>query len=186
MSERVLPQNKSELLNDIEREWSALMVTIEKLGHDEMLKPDTGGWSPKDNLAHLAEWMKLLLGYHIDKRPADEVAGLKPEDVQGWDIQRMNEIFFERNRNRLLEDVVDELKLVYAEVVGRLESMPFEDLLKPRYPDQPDKGPLINWILGDTSEHFAEHRENIEKATQTPSSQSKKAKKESNETFSVD
>jgi hypothetical protein len=36
--------------------------------------------------------------------------------------------------------------------------------MKPRYVDDPDKQPLLNWVLGNTSEHFAEHRENIEKA----------------------
>ncbi len=165
MAERVLPQSRSELLNDIENEWSRLMVAMEKLTPDELVKPDKGGWSPKDNLAHLAEWMKVLIGYHIDKRPAEEVANLASADVQGWDIDRMNKIFFERNRNRSIDDVVDELKLVYSEIVGRLESIPFDDLLKPRFPEQPERGPLINWVLGDTSEHFAEHRENIEKAT---------------------
>jgi hypothetical protein len=79
----------------------------------------------------------------------------------------MNKIFFERNRNRSRDDVVDELKLLYSEVVGRLESVPFEELLKPRYPDQPERGPLLAWILGDTSEHFAEHRANMEKVVQS-------------------
>ncbi len=165
MAERVLPQSKSELLNDIENEWSRLMATVEKLNPDQMVKPDAGGWSPKDNLAHLTEWMKILIGYYMDNRPAAEVCGIPQEDVQDWDFEHMNKIFYERNKNRSIDDVVDEMKLVYSEVVGRLESTPFEDLMKPRFPDGPDKQPLLNWVLGNTSEHFAEHRENIEKAT---------------------
>ena len=167
MPDSKLPQTTGELLEDIEREWSALMVTIEKLGSEDMLVRDAGGWSPKDNLAHLTEWMKVLLGYHMDKRPPAEVANMSFEDVKDWDFERMNKIFFERNRNRSLDDVVDELKLLYSEVVGRLESVPFEELLKPRYPDQPERGPLLAWILGDTSEHFAEHRANMEKVVQS-------------------
>jgi len=163
MVERVLPQNKSELLDEIEREWSALMVVIEKLTPEKLVVPDAGGWSPKDNLAHLTEWMKILLGHYMDNRPAHEVIGVAPEETQDWDFQRMNKIFYKRNRDRSLDDVVDELKLVYAEVVARLESTPFEELLAPRFPDDPDKQPLLNWVLGNTSEHFAEHRENIEK-----------------------
>lgn len=164
MAERVLPQSKSELLNDIENEWSRLMSTIEQMKPDQFSRPDVGGWSPKDNLAHLTEWMKILIGYYLDNRPADQVTGVPPEEIKDWDFQRMNKIFFERNRDRSVDDVVDELKLVYSEVVARLESTPFEDLLKPRFPDSPDKQPLLNWVLGNTSEHFAEHRENIEKA----------------------
>jgi hypothetical protein len=41
--------------------------------------------------------------------------------------------------------------------------MSFEDLMKPRHADDPEKRPLLMWVLGDTSEHFAEHRETIEK-----------------------
>ena len=123
MPDSKLPQTIGELLEDIEREWSALMVTIEKLGSEDMLVRDAGGWSPKDNLAHLTEWMKVLLGYHMDKRPPAEVANMSFEDVKDWDFERMNKIFFERNRNRSLDDVVDELKLLYSEVVGRLESV---------------------------------------------------------------
>jgi hypothetical protein len=166
MPERVQPQNKAELLDEIEREWSALIVTVERLGPEKMLERDAGGWTPKDNLAHLTEWMKVLLGYHMDKRPAAEVANMSFEDVKDWDIDRMNKIFFERNRDRSLEEVVDELKLLYSEIVGRLESMPFEELMQPRFPDQPERGPLLAWVLSDTSEHFAEHRASMEKAVQ--------------------
>ena len=41
--------------------------------------------------------------------------------------------------------------------------MPFEDLLKPRRADDPQSSPLLPSVAGDTYEHFAEHRENIEK-----------------------
>ncbi len=164
MVERVIPQDKAELLDLIEREWSELMVVVEKLTPEQMVAASKGGWSPKDNLAHLTEWMKVLLGYHMDKRPAHEVMGVAPEAIADWDFKKINEIFYKRNRNRSLDDVVDELKLVYSEVVARLESTPFEALLKPRFPEDPDKGPLLSWILSDTCEHFAEHRENIQKA----------------------
>ena len=63
-----VPGNKSELLYVIEREWNLLMDVISKLNETQMTTPDDGGWSPKDNLAHLGEWMNIMLGYHIDRR----------------------------------------------------------------------------------------------------------------------
>jgi hypothetical protein len=147
----------------IEREWSALMDVVGQLSPEQMLTPDEGGWSPKDNLAHLSVWMNILLGYHIDQRPAHEVAGVTPEVAANWDFQVMNAIFFERYRNQPIERVLDELKRTYEKVHARLESMSFEDLMKPRRADDPEKRPILIWILGDTSEHFSEHRETIEK-----------------------
>jgi hypothetical protein len=163
MTDDTLPKSKTELLTLIEREWSALMDVVERLSPEQMLTPDEGGWSPKDNLAHLSVWMNILLGYHMDQRPAHEVADVTPEVAADWDFQVMNALFFERYRHQPLEQVLDELKMTYEKVHARLESMSFEDLMKPRRADDPEKRPIFNWILGDTSEHFEEHRETIEK-----------------------
>ena len=154
---------KQTLLNAIEREWTALWSVIEKLTPEQMLSPDAGGWSPKDNLAHLTEWMNILMGYHIDKRPPHEALGVAPEMVKVWDFRVINPILFERNKNRSAEEVLGEMKTVYARLVVKLESLPFEALLEPRRAEDPEKRPLVLWVLGDTTEHFAEHRATIEK-----------------------
>jgi len=60
--------------------------------------------------------------------------------------------------------VLDELKHVYLTLYNKLEAMTFEDLLKPRHAEDPEKRPVLMWVLGDTTEHFAEHRETIEKS----------------------
>jgi hypothetical protein len=162
MAEQWLPKNKAELMEAIEREWKLLMDTAAKLTAPQMTAPDAGGWSPKDNLAHLTEWIKTLMGYHMDKRPASEVMNLPPEVTKNWDMEEINPVLFERNRNRTSEDVLGELKRVYGELVAKLQAMSFEDLMKPRHADDPEKRPLLLWVLGDTSEHFAEHRATIE------------------------
>ncbi|MBV6396949.1 MAG: hypothetical protein HFACDABA_02553 [Anaerolineales bacterium] len=161
MSER--PVNHKELLSLISREWDSLMDEVSRLDETQMTTPDAGGWSPKDNLAHLTEWMNILLGYHMDKRPAHEVFGVAPEVVEGWDFDRINQVLFERNQPRSTNDVIGEMKKVYAQVVERLTSTPFEDLLKPRHPQNPASGNVLDSVIGDTYEHFAEHRETMQK-----------------------
>src|SRR3990172_8808657 len=78
------PQNKTELMKAIEHEWKLLMKVVEALTDEQMTTPDAGGWSPKDNLAHLAEWMNILMGYHLDKRPAHKVMGVSEEVTRDW------------------------------------------------------------------------------------------------------
>ncbi len=154
---------KKSLLKTIDREWTALMNVVERLSPQQMTSPDSGGWSPKDNLAHLSAWMKVLTGYHMDGRPSHEVLDLSPEDVKDWDFNIINRLLFERNQNRPTEDVLAELKNVYALTLARLEATPFEELMKPRRADDPAQRPLVLWVMGDTSEHFAEHRATLEK-----------------------
>ena len=162
--EQFIPGSTSELMGVIEREWKSLMEVVEKLQKaDTLTTPDAGGWSPKDNLAHLTEWMNILMGYHMDKHPAHEVMQVEPEVVRGWDMEVINPVLFERNRNRSTADVLNELRRVYAELVKKLNAMPFEELMKPRRADDPEKRPLLLWVLGDSAEHFAEHRATIEK-----------------------
>ena len=163
IDEQWVPGSKVELMASIEREWKSLMDVVAKLDLTQMTTPDTGGWSPKDNLAHLAEWMKVLMGYHLDRRPSHEVLGVSEEVTKDWDMEVINPVLFERNRDRPVQDVLDELKHVYVELFNKLESMPFEDLLKPRHAEDPEKRPLLMWVLGDTTEHFAEHRATIAK-----------------------
>jgi hypothetical protein len=167
MTEEWLPKDKPELMSTIEREWKLLMNVVEKLTDKQMTTPDEGGWSPKDNLAHLSEWMKALMGTHLDRRPGHEVLGIPEDATKDWDMEIINPILLERNRNRSRQNIFAELKQVYEQLTAKLDSMTFEDMMKPYAPDDPEKRPLVLWILGDTADHFAEHRETIEKAIKT-------------------
>ena len=161
--EEWVPGSKEELMSAIRREWKLLMDVVDKLDDQKMTAPDEGGWSPRDNLAHLTEWMNSLMGYHMDKRPAHEVMRLTEEQTRGWDMEVINPILYERNKDRSIQDVLEELKRTYEKLLAKLDSTSFEDFLKPRHENDPEKRPLLLWVLGDTSEHFAEHRETIEK-----------------------
>jgi hypothetical protein len=163
MTEEWMPGNKKELMSAIEREWKLLLAVAENLTDEQMTKPDSGGWSPKDNLAHLIEWMNVLMGYHIDKRPSHEVLGVPEEVTKDWDMEVINPVLFERNKNRQRGEVLDGLKQAFGSLIAKLDSISFEELLKPRHANDPEKRPLLIWVIGDTTEHFLEHRETIER-----------------------
>lgn len=158
-----VPGNMRELLASIEHEWKLLWDVIARLDETKMTAPDKEGWSPKDNLAHLSEWMNVLMGYHLDRRPSHEVLRVSEDVTKDWDMEVINPVLFERNHNRSTQDVLDELRRVYATLMEKLKGMSFDDLLKPRHADDPEKRPVLLWVLGDTTDHFAEHRATIEK-----------------------
>ena len=147
----------------IGHEWGLLMDVVARLDAKQMTTPDAGGWSPKDNLAHLSEWMNSLMGYHMDKRPPHEVMRIPEEATKGWDMEIINPILFERNKDRTPEDVLRELRQTYDTLIAKLAAVSFEELMAPRRADDPEKRPLLLWVIGDTSDHFAEHRAVIER-----------------------
>lgn len=167
MTEQWMPDSKEELMSAIEHEWTLLVNLADSLTDEQMTTPDAGGWSPKDNLAHLAEWMNILMNYHMDHKPAHEVIGTSKEIVQGWDMEVINPVLFNRNKDRSRSDVMKLLKSTYETLKAKLNATPFEDLLKPRHANDPEKRPLLLWVLGDTTEHFEEHRETIERGIKT-------------------
>ena len=161
MNEQWMPENKEELIFAIEGEWKLLIDLAESLTDEQITTLDEGGWSPKDNLAHLTEWMNILMGYHMDKRPYYDVVGVSQTELPEWSVEAINPILFKRNQLRPRAEVMDHLKRVYGLLMKKLDETSFEELLAPRHADRPD--PLILWILGDTTEHFQEHRETIER-----------------------
>lgn len=152
------PQNKTELMKAIESEWETLLRVAESLTDEQMSTPDAGGWSPKDNLAHLAEWLNILLGYHLNQRPAHLVMGVPEEVTKDWDMEVINPVLFERNQDLTRKEVMSLLKKMYRKVSTKLKATDFKDLLKPRRAEDPKKRPVLLWVLGDTTEHFKEHR----------------------------
>jgi hypothetical protein len=156
------PGSMAELLSDIEAEWKALTGVVKRLTPQQMTTPDAGGWSPKDNLAHLAAWMRALMDYHMGGRPIEEVLDLPRNTGNEWDDDSVNAVLFVQNQARTSEDVLKELNRVYMELTARLRSGPFDELLKPR-PADPQGKPVLDYVLGNTTEHFAEHRATIEK-----------------------
>jgi hypothetical protein len=163
VEEEWIPGSKAEFMSAIRREWKLLMDVIDKLDEQKLTTPDEGGWSPKDNLAHLSEWMNSMMGYHIDRRPPHEVMRLTEDQTRDWDMEVINPVLYERNKDRSIEDVMDELKRTYEKVLAKLDAMSFEELMRPRHAEDPEKRPLLMWVIGDTSGHFAEHREVIER-----------------------
>ncbi|HUI89384.1 MAG TPA: ClbS/DfsB family four-helix bundle protein [Anaerolineales bacterium] len=167
MAEQPLPQSLDVLLASIEREWNALIEVVNRLAPEQMIRPDSGGWSPKDHLAHLATWMNYMRRSYLGGEPSHTALGIDPQKLKGLDEDGINAIIFERNRGRSADDIRAELKNAYREAIRTLTTMKFSDLMKPFKEDDPKKRPVILWVLGNTSEHFAEHRAYMERALNT-------------------
>jgi hypothetical protein len=153
-----VPQTQPELMEAIQREWRALMRTVAELGAEQMIRANPGEWSIKDHLAHLAEWEQYLLRYHLGGEAAHVVLGVAEAEIESLGEDGLNAVIFQRNRHRSFDDVMRGLRRSHREVLEVLEKTPFQELLKPRYADDPDQRPALNWVIGNTCDHYREHR----------------------------
>jgi hypothetical protein len=153
-----LPQNKSELLERIRAKRKELAMTIVELSED--------GWNVKDQLAHLATWERGI-AFLLQKRPRYAGMGL---DKASWHDLTMDEINAVIHRQYLdipLEDVLAYYQEAHEELVAALNALKEEDLFQPYSYYQPDESgadseaPIINWIVGNTYDHYDEHLEII-------------------------
>ena len=165
MADRWYPRDKEELMLAIDRERAAVWNMISQLTAQEMTMQDPAGWSPKDHLAHLVEWMKSFMGVHLDGSPWHVALGVDQQLTDNFnsDYDPINRVLFERNRFKPRQEVMDDFTQGCSRLYAKLEAMSFEDMMKPRYLDDPEKRPVMNWILGNTTEHFVEHRAYMEK-----------------------
>jgi len=161
MDNEGIPKDKAELIANIERERTALLQTVEKLTPRQMTTPDVGGWSPKDNLAHLSAWEQFMLRCHLQGQPPHQAFQIDEATLEQLDENGINQILFERNRLRPSEDILKEFQQSHTQVLTALEQMTFADLMQP-HSDDPQGRPLIIWVMGNTYEHYQEHRQTIE------------------------
>ncbi len=164
MSDDWFPKDKEDLMLTIDRERTALWNLARGLSEVQMSIPDSSGWAPKDNIAHVTEWIKSFIGYHLDRRPWHEVLKVDKSLTDAADFDGINDLLYQRKRKMQVWEVLSEFQEVCTELYSRLSKLSFEDLMQPRFPDDPEKRPIMIWVLSNTTQHFAEHREYIQRA----------------------
>lgn len=151
------PASKAELMTRIDEAWSSLQALLAPLPAEQMDVPDQGGWSIKDNLAHLVFWEQLLLRSYLGNEPPEDVLKVRASTLETLDEDGINAIVQRGSRSLPVADVLAASQDSHTQVVMHLDALPFDVLLQPRYPDDPQQRPLLDWVIGNTYDHYREH-----------------------------
>ena len=155
--------SKSEILAAIKQEWAALEQTLFRLSEEQMLTPGvTGSWSVKDTLAHIVAWEKVLID-----RMEGILTGLPlkyPPIRNNEDVDQFNENAYLESRDRSISTVQLDFRAIYQGLLTLLEALD-EDALTHPVPWDWASDDLRLWhiIIANTSDHYQEHRLEIEK-----------------------
>lgn len=144
----------------IERGWRELEELVESLGPAGLEKKGDGQWAVKDHLVHIAAWELSLLGL-LDGH--DRLAAMGVPGAAD-DTDAINEAVWLLHRHETPEQALAFSRSSHEALMRRMRAMSDADLRRsynhyqPNDPRDPgDDRPVVEWVAGNTYEHYAEH-----------------------------
>ena len=116
--------NKSELIAGLQEEYQNWQTLLDQIGPEHMDQPGVAGdWSVKDIVAHLTGWRKRTVArLQAAQRAAPEPPPPWPPQLQTDD--EINAWIYETNRERNVQDVLDESRQVFEQLLTVIEGLP--------------------------------------------------------------
>lgn len=162
-SEQAIPQDMADVLARINDAYATLQATLDGWSAAQMTGPtDAAGWTVKDHIAHLAAWERSMV-FLFDGRPRHEGLGVSAALYHRDEIDAINAAIRDRNAGLSLDEARALLDSVHRELLARLDTRTYNDLLKPyshylpAEPGDDDGSPILDRVMGNTANHYAEH-----------------------------
>lgn len=157
--------SKTELMDRISQAWERLQRVLAPLDETQLSRPGPEMWAIKDHLNHLAGWERGV-AWLLSGRSRFEGMGVTQEEWGALEMDQVNNLIYERSRERTGAEALAALRDAHQDMLDALAPMGDADLLRPYTDFDPQAErfagrPIINWIVGDTFEHFEEHLEYV-------------------------
>lgn len=146
--------NRSELIDRIRSTRDELEALIADLTPDQMTEPGVAEeWSIKDMLAHIAWYEGEEAEFYGETGAESSPLWDEPQDPR-------NQILFEQNRDRSLQEVLTQFRQAHARFLEVVEGLSEEDLSNPgRFPGTSVEWPPWRRIAVHSCDHDREHTE---------------------------
>jgi hypothetical protein len=157
------PTMKSDLLSRIADGYGALAATVNAMPPRALTLPTLhGGWSVKDEVAHVTFWEARVLTV-MQAALAGNEPPHPPLVGNAEKIETLNAEVVATSRQRGLDDVLADMERTHAAFVHTVEQLPDDALFDARRFAWMGGEPLAVAIAGDTYEHYPEHIRNIQR-----------------------
>ena len=148
--------DKTVFINTLKQsraEWEALLAQVDE---ERMLQPGAAGkWSVKDVIVHVT-WSEREMVPIMSTR---ELVGSELWEL--YDDER-NEIVYQQNRDRPLQEILQEEQQAYADLLEAAQALSDEDLNDPhRFKQMPEGWVPWQIIAGCSFKHYHDHMPSI-------------------------
>ncbi|HEY8292124.1 MAG TPA: ClbS/DfsB family four-helix bundle protein [Thermomicrobiales bacterium] len=157
------PAMKSDLLFRIADGYAAWAATIDAAPPRELTLPNLhGGWSIKDEVAHVTLWEARVLTV-LRAALAGEAPPHPPFVGDEAKIEAINADIFAASQQRDLDAVLADMERTHTAFVRAVEELPDDAIFDAHHFAWMSGDPLLAAIAGDTYEHYPEHLRNIQR-----------------------
>ena len=126
-----IPQNKAELLAQIDEETAVWERLLAEVGEERMLLPGAGDdWTFKDVMSHLIGWRRRSLA-RLEAAQQGTAPPPSPWPADLDDEDAINAWIYEQNRERPLADVLAESREQFRRMRELTAAIPEDVLLDP-------------------------------------------------------
>ena|ERR1051326_836029 len=149
--------DKTTLLDNISAGHEMLAKALSPLNRTQMTTAGViGDWSIKDILVHIVSWQQLLLA-QMGKDARGDKSDTYGMNINEEEMDRLNERFYRENKNRPLDEVLNDFQSTHTTMLAAVEAMTDEDLTDPHRFAWTNGKPLWQFIASETYEHTLEH-----------------------------
>jgi Protein of unknown function (DUF1706) len=150
----------NSVVEPIKKSRRELEGLIDSLGPAGLSLTGADGWAVKDHLIHVAAWEHSLLAL-LQGADIHQAMGIGP-DVD--ELDAINAAVWSMHRDKTPEEALEYFHQTHALLMKHLNAMSDADLqlpynhYQPNEPRDPaDNRPALEWVAGDTYQHYAEH-----------------------------
>jgi L-alanine-DL-glutamate epimerase-like enolase superfamily enzyme len=154
--------SKATLLAQIDSAWSELTTFVAQLNTEQLARQDGAGWTVKDHLAHLIPWAQGMAAL-LKHQPRWAAMGLGEHSPTKLGIDETNARLHRQRADQPLHAILIELAATHQQMLATLAGLTDAELhqtysyYQPQEPGRESGAPIINWVAGNTAEHYREH-----------------------------
>jgi uncharacterized damage-inducible protein DinB len=148
--------DKTTFINTLKQsraEWEALLAQVDE---ERMLQPGAAGkWSVKDVIVHVTWGEREIV-------PIMRTHVLAGSELWELSDDERNEIVYQQNRDRPLQETLHEEQQAYADLLEAAQALSDEDLNDPhRFKQMPEEWVPWQIIAGCSFKHYQDHMPSI-------------------------
>ena len=150
------------LIERMEPSRASLETAVGSIDRALRTKPGPDGWSVRDHLAHVAAWENSVVAL-LQGIPRHVGLGVDQDLYATGSEDDINAAIVEKARGASFEQALERHRQVHSDMLDVLSRLTDADLLRsyasflPEEPGDKSGRPVIDWIAGNTYEHYDEH-----------------------------